>query len=302
MTTPALEIPPGYGFRILRDASRDMDSLLGKLLIFEPPRRDSTYVLPVDVSEGVGLDRSVATVVRVPTLKEPAEEVAQFITDSVPPVRLAPIVDALGRLYSDADGREALMTIETNGPGIATQGELQGHFGYSNFYIWQYLNSGDPRRRFSTRIGWTTSNQSRPLILSTLFDGLTTVDPISGFPPILVNSPFTLKDLRDFISPGPIWQGEAASGCFDDTVLTLAIGYWVARNLFYGEVEPEADRRARQNEERARAEFMAGRQGIKRDWQNCDATAAEVAESRGDFLEELYAQAEEGEVGEGWPV
>ena len=135
-----VEIPPGYGLKILgqhewegldfTDPLSYVPALMDNLLVWEAPKAGNKYILGVDVSDGIGQDRSVIDVHRVATLHEPAEQVAQFITDSRDPSELALVVDPIGRFYKDDDGQEALAAIECNNHGLTTQSELQGHLGY----------------------------------------------------------------------------------------------------------------------------------------------------------------------------
>ena len=99
--------------------------------LWEAPSRAHQYVLGVDVSDGIGIDRSVIEVLRVGTLARPAEEVAQYLSRCIDPVDLAYVIDSMGRFYKDGDGFEAMVAVETNNHGLATQSELDRHLGRS---------------------------------------------------------------------------------------------------------------------------------------------------------------------------
>ena len=282
---PSLQIPPGYGFDLIPKAiweqQDEEEAFFDHLHIWEPPRPEHKYVLGVDVSNGVGLDRSVIEVLRVGTMKEPDEQVAQYISDTIDPIDLAYIIDPVGRFYKDPDGYEALAAIETNGPGIATQGELQRHLGYSNFYVWQYEDSRDPRRRYSSKIGWSTTWRTRPLMLTRFLKAISTVDPTTGYPDLRINSPFTISELRDFYSDGPVYMAEAAPGAHDDSIIAISICSHVAQTLHFEDNEPLSETRRRMAEERAR-QAAADEQKVRpRDFQNTDATLSDMNEDMG---------------------
>jgi hypothetical protein len=279
-TIDQFPVPPGYGFR--RVPKGELQVLLSTglglrqsvLAIYEYPRTRGKrrYVLGVDVGYGLGKDYSVITVARTPTIEEPAEEVAQYVSHLVTPTQLAWVCDAVGHLYVDEEGVEALAAIECNlGPGLSTQDTLQLHLGYTHFYTWEYANARDPDRRFSTRIGWYTTQQTRPILLSTFYEAVTQVDEIAAVTDYCVNSSVTRQELRHLVIPpgGTVGQAEAASSHHDDAVLSSAIAYYVAYRLAGGEAEPIADRRKRRDALTAYHATL-GVSSPRRDWRNSD--------------------------------
>lgn len=274
----AFPVPPGYGFRRLTPAQlADLPSLRHSVLaIWEYPRvRGTQYrcVMSSDVSDGLGQDYSVIDIIRLPTIEEPAEQVAQYVTNVVDAKNLAFVCDAIGRFYHDPDQVEALAAIETNNHGLSTQDTLQLHLGYSHFYVWEYADSASPERRYSTKIGWVTSPRTRPLLLSAFHAAITTFDPITGQPDLILNSPLTRGELRHFVTEGTIGDAAAARGQHDDCVMSAAIGYYVAWRLAGGEAEPIAERRRR----RAAQRQIALEEGQpKADWRNLAVTSDEA--------------------------
>jgi hypothetical protein len=274
-----IEIPPGYGLRLLPDKSwegAELDELRDKLLIWEAPRRGFTYTLSCDVSDGIGLDNSVIDVTRMPTVHEPMEQVAQFVTNIVGPLELAYLLDPIGRFYKDDEGQEALCAIETNASGISTQNELQAHLGYTNFYIWQTFDHRNPAKRYTQRLGWYTSPRSRPIMLDHYFKAINSADPLTGKPDYIINSPFTIAEMRNFITHSTLRYAEAAPGANDDCIMTGAIGVIVSHFRNYDEIEPVAEQRRRHSEELVRKQLLAERLGQRRDYINTDCTADEM--------------------------
>jgi hypothetical protein len=285
-TIDQFPVPPGYGFRRLPPSelrailNTDRGLKQSVLAIYEYPRLRGPrkYVMGVDVAYGTGHDYSVVTVVRTPTIEEPADEVAQYISNIVTPSQFAWVVDAIGHLYADEEQIEALAAIETNGPGISVQDTLQLHLGYSNFYTWEYLNARDPERRFATKMGWWTTPSTRPLLMTTFYEAVTNQDAISGRTDYRLNSTVTMTELRTLIVPRDqtIGEAEAAHGQNDDAIMSSAIGYYVAYRLAGGEAEPIADRRKRRDALVAYHATLGVSSPQRRDWRNSDIEADRI--------------------------
>lgn len=298
MPAPSLELPPGIGLKAVpRSQWQHSYDLMGHCLVWEPRKREHRYILGVDVADGVGKDRSVIEVLRIGTLTQPAEEVAQFVSDDVDPIDFAGVIDAIGRFYRDGDDLEALVAIETNNHGLATQAHLNQHLGYGNLFVWQRWDARDPRRRFSRVFGWETNARTRPIILTEFLKAVTTFDENTNLADFVINSPFTLDEMKDFQVPpgGALWQAEAAQGAHDDCIFAAAIACHVEKTVLYGETEPLSEKRRRLAEEGARKQELAARQNSRVDFQNSDWTADEVAsgEDQPDPWERI--EKEEGE-------
>ncbi|HET9255392.1 MAG TPA: hypothetical protein VFO16_09350 [Pseudonocardiaceae bacterium] len=277
-----LHIPAGFGMRSLDQTAQqqawrevgDEPCPTDCLLVWEAPRKGHRYVVSADISSGQKLDYSVADVTRVSTLREPAEQVAQFRTNTIDESDFAYILDAIGRLYHSGiggDDQHALVAVETNAMGVSTVRELTKHIGYTNVFIWKYWDVADDKDQ-SRRFGWTTSQRSRPIMLQHYVHLIRQVDPHTGWPDYRVNSPATIEELSAFQSPGPLWMAEAVDGAHDDCVMAGAIGQIVIKLEYESLGETMHDRRRRTGEEVARAEAQAERAGRAVDFQNSDAT------------------------------
>lgn len=272
---PHFAIPPGFGFHRLSvpelKERSGAKALFNCLQIWQHPRRGHRYIMGVDVGDGIGQDRSVVDVFRMGTIAEPEEQVAQFISDTVPPRALAGVIDAVGHLYKGPDGREAMAAIECNNHGLSCQDTLQLHLGYRHFYLWEVLDQADPQKRWTTRIGWVTNTRTRPILLDQFYTGITTIDPISGYSDCRINSQFTLDEMRDFKTDGALWEAEAAKGAHDDCIIAGGIAHYVCWRLQGGETEPLADRRRRRKEEELRRQRAGDLAPV--DYRNSDRTA-----------------------------
>lgn len=283
-TTQGFSEPlPGYMLARLTDAAyaslTKLEDFYDLLVVWEEPRRhDSRYVVSADVSSGIGEDRCCVEVTRIPTVKDPAEQVAQFVSLQVDPLALAYIVDAVGRYYTGDDGQEALVAVEVNGLGISTVLELQQHLAYSNLYIRREPDEADPSK-LTTKIGWNTSKRTRPLILGRYARKVRTIDPNTMIPDYKINSPFTIEELRDFRVPEgklALWEGEAAPGGYDDCMMAGAIGIHVADTIAHEMGESVDDKRRRLSAEQARRHVESLKTGDRADFRNTDWTEDEV--------------------------
>lgn len=274
-----LDIAPGFGCRVLNLGEiRELEDLYGYILIWEAPRSNHFYVLSCDVADGLGLDRSVIDITRVGTVREPDEQVAQYVSPEIDVIDLAGVVDTMGRLYKGADEQPALVAIETNNHGLVTQSELQRFYGYDNLYVWEIEEAKDPTHRQSARLGWQTTKRSRPKIISRYVKRVRTVDA-NGVPDYRINSPFTLAELRDFQTLGTLGEAEAdptAEDAHDDCIMCGAIGLHICQSLQFETGETMADKRRRKVEEEARRVHQASLTGIRRDFRNTDVTWEEM--------------------------
>ena len=290
----SFSLPQGYGFRRLTvEELHARADTLHTMQIWEHPRKRGTYryIMGVDVSDGIGKDRSVIAVHRMGTIEEPEEQVALYVADQTTPVQLAYVVDAIGRLYADSDRFEAMAVVECNNHGLSTQDTLQLHLGYAHFYRWEYLDAADPQRRYSTKVGWVTTPRTRPMLLDKLYESLTSIDPTTHQTSLLVHAAILRDELADFQTEGALWEAAAARGAHDDVVMATAIAHYIAWRLQGGEQEPLSERRSRLHAERA-ARDAAGPSGtpIKRDWRNTACTAEEwkAGVDPDDVAENLY--------------
>lgn len=285
LPTEPLRIPAGYGLRLFSPAQRraalampEDEGLYDVLLVWEPPRRGKQYVVSVDVSSGVGKDRSCIDVTRVGDIQQGEEQVAQFVSSQVDPIDLAYVIDPIGRFYKDVrSSLPAMVAIECNGLGLGTQNELQEHVGYHNLFIWQYLDATTPQGRFTTRYGWYTNQRTRPLALGRYFRNLKSVDPNTGQADYQLNSPLTLMELMDFKTPGPLWMAEGDP--YDDCVIAGAIGVHVAQTLQSEQREPLAESRRRLHEEKARAERLGQLTNQQVSWLSTDAAVDDMQDA-----------------------
>jgi len=303
-------IPPGYGFLPL--AMRDLQSGgahvdgMGLCAIYEPPLRGETYVVSADIADGLGKDRTSIDVVRKGTIARTEEQVAHFISDRIKPREAAFVIDALGHLFVDDAGREACVAIETNNHGLSTQDTLRLHLGYRHFYVMEHVGAAAHANRFSAREGWYTTQRTRPIVLDHFYEALTTYDPVTDEPDLLINSPHTLGELHDFQTDGALADAAAAAGAHDDCIMSLAIGHYVSWRLSGGEREPLADRRRRIRQIEQRRQSLSDYDARGNTYQSMPFTTEEIEQVQGGRVDRLDPELEDalydlrGERYDGW--
>lgn len=287
-----IRIPTGYGLSVVGgdEKSRRLANLEADpgprdtLQVWEPPRRGFLYIVTADISSGLQQDNSVVEVTRVGTLRECDEQVAQFVSNSVDETDMAYVIDAVGRFYAGRDGQPARVAIECNGMGISTQNELIKHIGYTNLFIWEYIDAVEGHE-LTTRYGWYTNQRTRPMILQAYLHAIKSVDPHTGLPDYRINSPWTMQEMADFQSPGPLWLAEAVDGAHDDCILAGAIGAHISRNMGTEMRETMHDARRRLSAEMQRLERKQDLLKREVSFQSTDATHDEMM-GRDDWSDE----------------
>ena len=163
-------------YKIGQSVIREIDDAdprdpLGILWVWEPPSEKETYVVGVDPTQGLTgwtrqyrsadskeTDNAAIEVIRIGREGRSDFQVAEYAAP-LDALDLAPVVNAIGRLYRGASEEGmALCIIETTGSGIMTQRELMSRFNYSNVYVWKYLDRLNVMR--TPTFGWQASKDN----------------------------------------------------------------------------------------------------------------------------------------------
>ena len=187
------------------------------LWIWEPPDYSKTYLISADVARGDGKDFSAFHVLEMDSVTQVAE--------------FKGIVDTKeygNRLVSIAsEYNNAILVVENNNIGWATLQQIID-IGYPNtFYSSADLQYVDLEKQMTSKLGkmeknmvpgFTTTNRTRPLIISKL-------DMYFRDKSVKTNSVRLYEELSVFIWNGS--KAEAMSGYNDDLVTSLGMGLWV---------------------------------------------------------------------------
>jgi len=163
-------------------------------------RAQGIYAVGVDVSGGVGKDRSVVQVVDV--MRD--VQVARYSTDKVPPDMLAPKVAQIAQ-----DWNEAFVTVESNNHGGITLLVLQDIYPLHKLYAHKHDTDN------ILNYGYRTTSKSKPILINNLRANFN-----EGF---VVRDPMTKDELSTFVEKDN-GKLEAEDGCYDDAVMALAVG------------------------------------------------------------------------------
>jgi hypothetical protein len=249
----------------------------GLVLMLEPPNPKETYVLGIDPTVGiVGWHRQLRTrddlrtdngaieIIRVGRNDKPDVQVCEYAAP-IDPEELADIANILGRLYAgNSDDGQCLTIIEVYpGPGLMTQRKMINALGYTNMFIWKYLDS--MALRLSTSLGW----QSSPKSVRDLWIRGTrhiTLDKIR------ILSPHLAEELAHCEADELRMTAKASSGKHDDRVRAFLMAIWAAHDWSY-------------QIEEVRQEVIEGKQP---DWQRSDISAEKMYEQWQERFSQLF--------------
>jgi len=190
----------------------------GHTWVWEYPDYTKQYVVVADVARGDGSDYSAFHVLELESVSQVAEYKAKIDTKN-----FAHLLMGTAMHYN-----KALLVVENSTVGWAVLQEIIDNEYPNLFYMTDDLKYVDPTlpqlsnryRRLENKAvpGFTTSNRTRPLIISKL-------DQYMRDKSVVINSKRTYDELEVFI-----WnngKGEAMEGYNDDLVIALSIGLWI---------------------------------------------------------------------------
>lgn len=208
--TAVYEPMEGKPGRLMRDGARVIfvpDSR-GPLRVFKEPSPDrdwGVYIIGADPTHSTRGDYAVAQVISRRTMEQVA-----VLRIRIDPSSFAEEIARLGQFYN-----EALVAPETEGPGYATIGYLQG---ISYPYIWHnQLPDRTPGKMTGDIWGWRTTAQSKHHAIGQLLKVV-----VDGS--ITIHDKFTYQEMRDYVTLENGGYGPADGSEHDDTVMALAIG------------------------------------------------------------------------------
>jgi hypothetical protein len=193
-----------------------------RLHIWEKPQPGEKYCVGVDVALGQkGGDYSSCTVIKISGNAQLDAQVAQW-HGYMDPHNLTDIVLALGWYYN-----EALVAVEVNSFGMATNTRLMRDYEYEQIYRFKRM---DRLKHFMTDIvGWWTDYKSKRTLIS--FTSKMMLDD-----QVLIRDKYVIDELRDFTEDGA--EGE---GAHDDYVISFMIALYCGHE---GEFEERRQRPA----------------------------------------------------------
>ena len=199
----ALVPKPALSRREWDPASKMLDeNREGNLKVFNYPDWDTPYIIGADVALGVGQDYSAAVV-----MNNRYEVQAVYRNNRIDPSLWGELLFYLGRYYNNA-----FLAVESNSMGIATLQKLDS-MGYVNLY--KQTKIANVLNEEGERLGFRTTSATKPAIIGNLKNLIENED-------IMIPDPIVIQELKDYIATDT-GKTEAAPGCTDDTVISLAI-------------------------------------------------------------------------------
>jgi len=174
--------------------------------IWKGPRNGVPYIIGADSSEGKS-DYSAAHILDAISL----ESVARFHM-RVAPSEFSKALDVGGKMYNDA-----LMVVETPGPGQVVLDRLQLQFNYNPLYYYEDEIDG----RTKDEPGWPQNSKTRNILIDTL----QSMTSARGY---RIYDERTLRELASLtwrrVGSMRRARAEAAAGSHDDLVFALGLG------------------------------------------------------------------------------
>jgi hypothetical protein len=288
---PPTEFRIGGRQRLVQTDHPDVDDdPRGLVFLYEPPSPKFKYVMGIDATQGrtgwsrysrsdddQDIDNGAVEVIRVgsgepgtPEFK-PDMHVAEYAAP-IDPYDLAKMANALGRLYggNDEDGQAHAIIEVYPGPGGPTQRVMMEQYGYTNFYRWQYLDTGMTSDRARFDYGWYSTKQSMQHLWT---KGLRYIHRKQ----LVFKSPYLVEEFADCEMDLVKLRGTASRG-HDDRVMACLMALWAAHNWTFN-VEPAASKVSA---------------GPAVEWQRLDISSERMFDEWDAKWAELSAEADQG--------
>ena len=195
------------------------------LKVYEEPQKDHTYVIPVDVSRGVGGDYHAFSVIDI--TKTPYKVVATFKNNEMPPMVYPSAIFPVAKHYN-----EAFVFVEVNDIGGQVADILKNDYEYPSMLS-------------------TTIRGRKGQVLGEGFGGGQTVNGLRTTEPVkrvgcsvlkslineqkfIIEDYDIIKELTTFIATKGSYEAE--KGHHDDLVMTLVMFCWMTSQEYFKEL------------------------------------------------------------------
>lgn len=189
--------------------------------IYEECQPGHAYAITVDVSEGIGKDFSVITV--IDATKAPFRQVAMLRSNIIAPLILADLAYKVGMQYN-----EAVIIVENNSIGGQVVDSLYYDYEYENILRSKNKdNDASMTGPGRARNGVRTTNKTKLL-------GASTLKSLVESDQLVIVDYDTVVEFNSFIKKGKSWEAE--KGKTDDIIMTLVMFAWFSSQPYFSEM------------------------------------------------------------------
>lgn len=231
----SLETLPIGNFGHLMHASLADRDPRGVIWIKEPPDPRATYFMGVDPTKGITAwsrelrtrddlrtDNGAIEIIKKGRDGEKDKQVCEY-AGPLDPYDLAVLANALGRLFcgNNEDGQCLCIPEVWPGPGLPLLREMINRFGYTNIYIWRYVDKLTPK--LTTSLGWYSNEKT---VRDLWIRGTRHIihERIELFSEPLI------EEMTDCEEDPIKMMGKAIYGKHDDRVRALLMAIWAAHD------------------------------------------------------------------------
>jgi len=201
--------------------------------VFEEPKKDSQYVITVDVARGVTKDYSAFTVIDTSTI--PYKMVAKYRNNTIKPLLFPNIIHQVATAYN-----HAYVLCEVNDIGGQVADILQFDLEYDNLLMCamrgragQVVGQGFSGNKTQMGVKMSTTVKKT---------GCANMKQLIEDDKLLISDYDVIAELTTFIQRGQAWEAE--DGCNDDLAMCLVMFSWLATSDYFRELN-DADVRHR---------------------------------------------------------
>lgn len=195
----------------------------GFLDIHKEPEPGNTYVMTVDVSEGLGLDYSTFSIIDVTTI--PYRQVAKYRNNQIQPMLLPTVIYQVAKQYNDA-----FVLVEINSIGLQVADTLHFELGYENLIKIEMKGKQGQQHTpgFKKKIafGLKTTKQTKNI-------GCSNLKTLIESDKLLINDPETIMELTTFSTNKATYMAEEGNN--DDLAMTLVHFGWLTSQRYFKE-------------------------------------------------------------------
>lgn len=191
--------------------------------IFKEPEPNNTYVLTVDVAEGLNLDYSTFSIIDVTQF--PYRQVAKYRNNKIAPLLLPTVVLQAARMYNDA-----FVLVEINSIGLQVSDILHHELAYENLIKIEMKGKQGQQHTpgFKKKIayGLKTNKQTKAI-------GCANLKTLVESDKLIINDYDTIQELMTFSADKQSFKAEEGNN--DDLAMTLVHFGWLTSQRYFKE-------------------------------------------------------------------